>query len=183
MSAIGHEDLPEVPCGTDDQDWRPVVGALGLIVLSRDRRIRSRPAELRAYHEHGVRSVWIGAKQDLGPEQQMEIFLQHEERLKRQIVKRGPGPWAVAMSRSGVRPLNLRPRGINPRSAPSDGPQGLRRTAIPLSRLSRAASESLLARLGSGERATVIAASHIAPCTRCARGSTRWRSRWPSAIA
>jgi hypothetical protein len=109
MSAIGHEDLPEVPCGTDDQDWRPVVGALGLIVLSRDRRIRSRPAELRAYHEHGVRSVWIGAKQDLGPEQQMEIFLQHEERLKRQIVKRGPGPWAVAMSRSGVRPLNLRP--------------------------------------------------------------------------
>lgn len=105
----GHEYLPEVPCGTDDQDWRPVVGALGLIVLSRDRRIRSRPAELRAYHEHGVRSVWIGAKQDLGPEQQMEIFLQHEERLKRQIVKRGPGPWAVAMSRSGVRPLNLRP--------------------------------------------------------------------------
>ena len=46
----GHEDLPEVPRGTDDQDWLAVVGALGLIVLTRDRRIRSRPAELRAYH-------------------------------------------------------------------------------------------------------------------------------------
>jgi hypothetical protein len=30
----GHEDLPEIPRGTDDQDWLPVVGALGLIVRS-----------------------------------------------------------------------------------------------------------------------------------------------------
>lgn len=112
----GHEELAEVPLGTDDQDWLPVVGALGLIVLSRDRRIRSRPAELRAYHEHGVRSVWVGAKQDLGPQQQMELFLQYEERLKREIVKRGPGPWAVAMSPSGVRPLRLRP---NPGDKPA----------------------------------------------------------------
>ncbi|MGV0770745.1 PIN-like domain-containing protein [Mycobacterium syngnathidarum] len=105
----GHEGLPEVPRGTSDQDWLPIVGALGLIVLSRDRRIRSRPAELRAYHEHGVRSVWIGAKQDLGPQQQLEMFLKFEDRLKREIVKRGPGPWALAMSPSGVRPLHLRP--------------------------------------------------------------------------
>lgn len=79
------------------------------MVLSRDRRIRSRPAELRAYYEHGVRSVWIGAKQDLGPHQQLDLFLQHEARLVREITKLGPGPWAVALSPSGVRPLHLRP--------------------------------------------------------------------------
>ncbi|MCH9729464.1 MAG: hypothetical protein K0U84_07280 [Actinomycetia bacterium] len=105
----GHEELPQIPRGADDQDWLPIVGALGFIVLSRDRRIRTRPAELRAYYEHGVRSVWIGAKQDLGPEQQLEIFLRYEERLRREIVKRGPGPWAVAMTPSGVRPQQLRP--------------------------------------------------------------------------
>ena len=105
----GHQDLPEIPRGTDDLVWLPIVGARGLIVLSRERRIRTRPAELRAYHEHGVRSVWIGAKQDLGPKQQLEIFLRYEERLKREVIKRGPGPWAVAISPSGVRPLNLRP--------------------------------------------------------------------------
>lgn len=105
----GHEDLPEIPRGADDLEWLPIVGARGLIVLSRERRIRTRPAELRAYHEYGVRSVWIGAKQDLGPKQQLEIFLRYEERLKREIIKRGPGPWAVAISPSGVRPLNLRP--------------------------------------------------------------------------
>lgn len=104
----GHEDLPEVPLGTPDLDWMPVIARRDLIVVTRDRRIRTRPAELRAYWEHGIRSVWIGAKQDLGPRQQVELFLQHEERLQREITKRGPGPWALAMSPSGVRPLNLR---------------------------------------------------------------------------
>lgn len=104
----GHEDLPEVPVGTPDLDWMPVIARRNLIVVTRDRRIRTRPAELRAYWEHGIRSVWIGAKQDLGPRQQVELFLQHEERLQRVITKRGPGPWALAISPSGVRPLSLR---------------------------------------------------------------------------
>lgn len=104
----GHEDLPEVPLGTPDLEWMPVVARRGLIVLTRDRRIRSRPGELRVYLELGVRSVWIGAKQDLGPHDQLELFLKHEKRLQREIIKRGTGPWAPAMNGSGIRPLSLR---------------------------------------------------------------------------
>lgn len=104
----GHDDLPDVPLGTLDVDWMPIVAERGLIVITRDRRIRTRPAELRAYLEHGIRSVWIGAKQDMGPQQQAELFINHEQRLQREITKRGPGPWALAMSPSGVRPLKLR---------------------------------------------------------------------------
>ncbi len=104
----GHEDLREVPLGTPDLEWMPVIARLDLIVVTRDRRIRTRPAELRAYWEFGIRSVWLGAKQDMGPATQVELFLQHEERLRREIVKRGTGPWALAMSSSGVRPVNLR---------------------------------------------------------------------------
>jgi hypothetical protein len=104
----GNEDLPEVPLGTPDLDWMKVVARRKLIVLTRDRRIRSRPAELKQYHELGIRSVWIGAKQDLSAQAQVEIFLKHEARLQREITKRGPGPWALAMSTSGVRPLNMR---------------------------------------------------------------------------
>jgi hypothetical protein len=89
----GHEDL---------------LARLDLVLVTRDRRIRTRPAELRAYWEFGIRSVWIGAKQDLGPRDQLDLFLAHEERLQREIVKRGTGPWALAMTPSGVRPLHLR---------------------------------------------------------------------------
>ena len=104
----GHEKLAEVPLGTLDLDWMPVIAQRDLIVLTRDRRIRTRPVELRAYSELGIRSVWIGAKQDLGPRDQVELFLKHEARLQREIIKRGAGPWALAMSASGVRPLFLR---------------------------------------------------------------------------
>lgn len=104
----GHEDLPEVQLGATDLEWMPIVAERGLIVLTRDKHIRTRPAELRVYWEHGIRSVWIGAKRDLGPAQQMELFLQHERRLQREIVKLGPGPWALAMGVHGVRPLNLK---------------------------------------------------------------------------
>lgn len=103
----GHEWLPDVPLGTLDLDWMPVVADRNLIVVTRDRRIRTRPAERRAYWEHGIRSVWIGAKQDLGPRAQLELFLKHEDRLRLEIIKRGAGPWALAMNPSGLRPLAL----------------------------------------------------------------------------
>lgn len=105
----GHPALPEVPLGTDDLEWLPIVGAQKFVVLSRDRRIRSRPAELRLYWEHGLRSVWIGGKHDLGPRQQLELFNNYEARLARLIIKNGPGPWAVTMTPAGVRPLPIPP--------------------------------------------------------------------------
>lgn len=61
-------------------------------------------------HEHGIRSVWLGAKRDLRPTDQVDLFLRHETRLQREITKRGPGPWALTMSLNGLRPLPLRPR-------------------------------------------------------------------------
>ncbi|MGC5629371.1 hypothetical protein ACPYO6_14140 [Georgenia sp. Z1344] len=103
-----HPDLPEVPLGTPDTEWMPVIAHRDLIVLSRDRRIRTRPAELRVYWEHGIRSVWIGAKRDLSPSDQVDLFLRHEQRLQRQAVKLGPGPWALSLGATGPRPIRLR---------------------------------------------------------------------------
>jgi hypothetical protein len=103
----GHENLPSVPRGTPDLEWMPIVGKAEFIVLTRDRRIRTRPAELAAYIEHGIRSVWIGVKRDLSPQDQMMLFLRHEARLGREIVKLGAGPWALALSTTGLRPLRV----------------------------------------------------------------------------
>lgn len=103
----GHENLLDVPRGTPDSVWMPIVASHDLIVVTRDRRIRTRPAELRVYLEQGIRSVWIGAKKDLGPADQLALFLRYEERLRREIVKRGGGPWALALNLNGLRPLRL----------------------------------------------------------------------------
>lgn len=85
-----------------------VVADLDLVVLTRHRRIRSRPAELRAYWEFGLRSVWIGTKRDLAPADQLELLLKHEARLRREIHKLGEGPWALARGETGLSPLKLR---------------------------------------------------------------------------
>jgi len=106
----GHESLPEVPLGTIDTEWMPVVGDRAFVVVTRDRRIRTRPAELFAYHEYGIKSVWIGAKRDLSPQDQLELFLTHEQRLRREMIKLGHGPWALSLTLSGVGPLNLKSR-------------------------------------------------------------------------
>jgi hypothetical protein len=105
----GHQSVPEVPLGTRDLDWMPVAAGLGLIVLTRDRRIRTRPTELATYRARGLRSVWIGGRHDLRPARQVETFLEHERRLHRGALKRGPGLWAVALTPSGVRPLQTSP--------------------------------------------------------------------------
>ncbi len=103
----GHPALAEVPLGTTDIAWMRVVTRRNLVVLTRDRRIRSRPADLRAYVELGIRSVWIGGKQGLGPRDQCELFHRFEARLEREIIKHGSGPWVLSLTPSGVRPLRM----------------------------------------------------------------------------
>jgi hypothetical protein len=88
----GHEDLPEVQLETPDLNWMPEVANRGLIALTRDRRIRTRPAELRIYVEHGIRSVWLGTKKDLGPHEQLALFLKHEARLNARSPSAAPAP-------------------------------------------------------------------------------------------
>lgn len=70
----GHPLVPEAPLGTADLNWVPLVGRMRWIVLSRDRRIRSRPAELRTYWAFGVCSVWIGGKRDSSSQDLLRSF-------------------------------------------------------------------------------------------------------------
>lgn len=44
----------------------------------------------------------------MSPSEHVGLFLRYEARLQREITKRGAGPWALAMSPSGIRPLQLR---------------------------------------------------------------------------
>lgn len=107
ITYIGHPYLPDVPRGTPDLEWLSIAGRRGWIVVTRDRRIRTRPAELRAFVEHGVRVVWIGGKQDRASRELATVFLDHEVRLDRVATKLGAGPWIVSMTPTGVRELRF----------------------------------------------------------------------------
>lgn len=103
----GHPLLPDVPLGCPDLEWMAVVARHGLVVLTRDKRIRTRPAELMEYRSQGLRVVFLSGKTDRSPGDQAALFLRHESRLRREMVKRGPGPWALTMSERDLRPIDL----------------------------------------------------------------------------
>jgi hypothetical protein len=44
---VGHPLVAECPLGVADTEWMPIVAARALVVIGRDKRIRSRTAELR----------------------------------------------------------------------------------------------------------------------------------------
>jgi len=101
----GHPRLPEVPRDTDDIDWMPVVAARGLVVISRDRHIRTKPAELAALREHGLRAFWIAGKRDMSNWQNLVLLVKWWERLEDIVRDRPTGPWFYAISDGAIREI------------------------------------------------------------------------------
>src|SRR5271167_3494246 len=57
---VGHPLIPECPTGVEDPDWISAVAARGLIVIGRDKHIRTRPAEVRHLLDAGLRAFYLG---------------------------------------------------------------------------------------------------------------------------
>jgi hypothetical protein len=104
----GHRLVPSLPTGTLDIDWMPRVAVSGWVALLRDRRIRTRPAELKIFHEAGLRAVWFGGRKDLRPVEQLELLSRHWARLEREVIRLGAGPWALALTGGGLAELRMR---------------------------------------------------------------------------
>lgn len=51
----GHPLIPDAPLGSLDTEWIPAVAARSLAVVSRDRHIRTKPAEIALLRESGLR--------------------------------------------------------------------------------------------------------------------------------
>lgn len=97
----GHQDLPEVPTGTLDEVWLPVIGAKSLVLITRDNQIRSKPGELAAYTTHKVRAFFLTGKKDLTRWERLELLVRQWDRIEKHVAKNGPGPWAMSLTVNG----------------------------------------------------------------------------------
>ena len=105
----GHPDLPEIPLGTIDIGWMPIVAQRDWVAIRRDRRIHPRPLEVRVFSEVGLRTVWLGGKKDMGSHQQLELVIRHWQALEDRRDELGPGPWSVTLLGSGLSTRVWRP--------------------------------------------------------------------------
>lgn len=103
----GHSLFPEVPLGTLDPDWIPVVAQRGLAVISRDRHIRTKPGELALLRQHGLRGFWIAGKKDLGTWEALARLVHRWAEIEDKLRDRGTGPWFMAVNERSVTEIHL----------------------------------------------------------------------------
>lgn len=109
----GHEAIEaRIPTGAKDPDWLPIVGSgdLDLVVVSHDRRVRNKPAEIEAIRVHAVRFIVMTSTKDLSMWGKLDFVVRTWARMEKHIAKCGPGPWIVGMSANGFRdiPFSIR---------------------------------------------------------------------------
>jgi hypothetical protein len=104
---VGHKLIPECPFGILDPDWIPAVAARGLVVIGRDRRIKTKPQELERFREAGLRVFWIAGKRDMATWDWLTRLVRHWETIERTIEERGEGPWFYAVQDAAVREIVL----------------------------------------------------------------------------
>ena len=103
----GHEGLSGVPRGTQDEVWLPVVGALGLVVITRDARIRYRPIERARWIDHRVRGFVLTGRTSQSTDQSLALLTRWWTPIGELASERPTGPWMYSITTSGLRELDL----------------------------------------------------------------------------
>jgi len=83
-----------------DEDWLTEVGRRGWIVLTKDDRIRYRPAELEAYRRNKVR-VFIFGSGEMKAQEMADAFVRALPKISR-LVRNKPAPFFARISRIGL---------------------------------------------------------------------------------
>jgi hypothetical protein len=102
----GHPQLPEVPLGTYDEDWLPIVGPKHLVVITRDAKIRRKPVEKAAWCTHGVRGFALTGKTSQSTWDSLRILARRWDEIEEIITERVVGPWMYSVT-GGMREIDL----------------------------------------------------------------------------
>ncbi len=123
----GHRRLLEVPESTPDLEWMPVIAELRLVVISRDRHIKSKQAELQAYIDYRIRAFWIAGDRDMGNWDNLNRIVRWWDKLERIVAGRPDGPWFYEVHQTRVSEVRVQPRIKPPRPLSSPPPKPRRR--------------------------------------------------------
>jgi len=85
----------------------PIVAARDLVVIGRDKRIRSRPEELRHLKAAGLRVFRIGGKRDLSTWDWLTRLVRHWDHIDEIVRTRGSGPWFYVINENSVLELDV----------------------------------------------------------------------------
>jgi hypothetical protein len=104
-----HPALPQIPLGTKDPEWIPLVGrdALNLVVITRDGQIRRKSVEAALCSAYHVRLVVLTGKKSLTKWENLGLLVRTWDKLEKKVAELGDGYWAQALTSAGLRDLHL----------------------------------------------------------------------------
>jgi hypothetical protein len=103
----GHRDLPEVRRRSLDDEWLAVIGVQGLVVITRDKRIRYRPVEKAMWIDHRVRGFVLTGAASQSTSDSLTLLEHHWAEMAVIVDAEPVGPWMYAVTQAGVRPIPL----------------------------------------------------------------------------
>ena len=108
---VGHSLIPECPRGALDTEWIPEVARRGLVVIARDKKLRTKPVEIRTLREHGLRVFNIGGKRDMSTWDWLVRVVRHWPQMEQIVADRPAGPWIYMLNEKAI--VEFTPQDIN----------------------------------------------------------------------
>lgn len=90
---------------TPDTEWMPVAGREGWLVLMRDKKIRTRPGELRAFRDHGLRAVVLTKSGNAKQFECLRLLMRFWDDIEAATEADAPRMWALTSR--GLREITL----------------------------------------------------------------------------
>ncbi len=90
----------EFPHDVSDQEWLARAGSGGWLVITHDKKVRTRPGERRAIMDHGVGCFILTYKQDLKKEEIVALIAENLEEMERKF-RMTPRPFIYTVSKNG----------------------------------------------------------------------------------
>ncbi len=103
----GHPLVPDAPLGALDTEWIPAVARRDLAVISRDRHIRTKPAEIALLRASGLRVFWIAGKRDIATWDALSRLVRRWEDIEATLGSRRAGPWFMAVTERRISEILL----------------------------------------------------------------------------
>ena len=84
-----------------DPEWLSVVGRLGLVVITRDKKIRSRPVEAEQVVAAGIRGFVLTSAGDLSTWDTLTLLVRQWDAMEQYLAENAAGPWLAAVTIAG----------------------------------------------------------------------------------
>ncbi|MFE7745319.1 hypothetical protein [Nocardia sp. NPDC057455] len=103
---VGHPlILPQCSLGVLDPDWIPEAAARGLIVICRDKRIRTKPGELLEMKKAGLRTFCLGGKRDQSTWDWLTRVVRLWDQIEEIVRTRPEGRWFYLINQNDLTEL------------------------------------------------------------------------------